>query len=72
MTREDLKERVDKMAQELGEYVDHVRIFAILDIQGTEVTYDAGSGSIYASIAHVQSWLNQQYERDREYVRSQR
>jgi len=69
MTNEhaQMLDRVQKIATELGEYADSVRIFVTLPTEnGTSVGIDAGCGNLYAQIGQVSEWLciQTQYQRN--------
>lgn len=57
-TPEAFREYLVKLANELGEHCDSVRILCTLPTEGgITAGVDAGFGSIYAQIGHVQEWL---------------
>lgn len=67
MEVKELRERLDKIAKDLGEHCDSVRIFVTLPTeQGISVALDSGAGNLYAQLGQVREWLciQDQYQRN--------
>lgn len=66
--RKQITELVAKLASELGEHVDSVRIFVTARNESDAdawIAYSEGRGNIYAQIGQVGEWLERQTERVR-------
>ena len=66
-SNDDLKARLLRIVQDLGEHCESVRIFVTVQNGGGETAaMDFGSGNFYAQLGQIQEWIaiQDQYQRN--------
>lgn len=74
MTEEEAKALVNKLASELGEHFDSLRIFVSWphpDDAHRTLTWDTGRGNYYAQYGQIIQWMHVQDEEQRIWWRKQ-
>lgn len=71
---DEVRELISKLAMELGEHFESVRIFVSYKSEsgtGNSIGVDCGNGNLYSQLGQVREWLICQDEYARDHARKQ-
>lgn len=66
---EELQKLVDKVAQDLSEHCDSVRIFIVVHDNDLSKAYSSGKGNFYSQLGQITEWIERQQEHVRKDAR---